>query len=49
MNKAVFNTIVENYAEGIQTFADKNEVLLHIPLLNLTIPETLSCYAFWLN
>ena len=42
MNKAAFNAIVENYAEGIQSFADVNEVLLHIPLMNLTHPETLS-------
>ena len=41
MNKAAFNAIVENYAEGIQTFADVNEVLLHIPLLNLTDAEAL--------
>ena len=41
MNKAAFNAIVENYAEGIQTFSDINEVLLHIPLLNLTDAEAL--------
>ena len=46
MNKDVFNTIVENYAEGIQTFADKNEVLLHIPLLNLTDAESVN--LMWL-